>query len=236
MSAGRTSMVPPSLLTRLALFAGATAIGATALFLTWQYSALPWLLPVHFAAGGQPDGWQYKTVPRVFLPVLVQIALAVTLGGIGALLLSRGEGNQDAEAPDVKAASVAAEAVMVTAAIWVAFQGYVALALVAMWGAESGALGPWYARLEWIGALLTLVVGIRAHRRLGRPAPRPFVAAHWRFGQLYKNRNDPALFVPTRNGARWTLNFGRPLAAALLGGILAVGIAAPMIILALALR
>jgi uncharacterized membrane protein len=62
------------------------------------------------------------------------------------------------------------------------------------------------------------------------------VAGHWRFGQLYKNPEDPALFVPTRDGARWTLNFGRPVAAALLGAILMVGIVGPTIILGVALR
>jgi uncharacterized membrane protein len=235
MTAGRASIVPPSRLTLLAVFVMATAIGASTLLLLWNYASLPWLLPVHFNLRGAADGWQYKTVMRVFLPVLIQVALAVTFGGISGLLLSR-HGVQDAEAPDVKAAAVAAEAVMVTAAIWVAFQSYAAYALVLMWTSEFGALGPWYTRLEWIGALLTTIVCVRAHYRLGRPEPRPFVDAHWRFGELYKNRDDPALFVPTRNGARWTINFGRPLAATFLVAILIIGIAAPLLILALTLR
>jgi uncharacterized membrane protein len=62
------------------------------------------------------------------------------------------------------------------------------------------------------------------------------VAAHWRLGQLYKNSADPALFVPTRNGSRWTLNFGRPATAALLVVILVVGVVGPTVILMLALR
>ena len=66
--------------------------------------------------------------------------------------------------------------------------------------------------------------------------PRPFVPEHWRFSQLYKNADDPALFVPTRDGTRWTLNFGRPIAAALLGVILVLGVVAPTVILVLALR
>ena len=47
---------------------------------------------------------------------------------------------------------------------------------------------------------------------------------------------DPALFVPTRDGSRWTLNFGRPVAAALLGVIIMVGVVAPSLILLLSLR
>jgi uncharacterized membrane protein len=229
-------MVPPSLLTQFAMFVAAVSIAASASFLAWNYTTLPWLLPVHFSLAGAPNGWQYKTVLRVFLPVFIQLALAVTLGGIGALLLSRRHGEQDASMPDVQAATVAAEAVFVIAAIWIAFQGYAAYALAGMWVAEFGALGPWYTRLEWLGALLTAAIGVRAHRALGRPVARPFVAAHWRFGQLYNNADDPALFVPTRDGSRWTLNFGRSVAVAMLGTILAVGIVAPTIILVLILR
>jgi uncharacterized membrane protein len=79
-------------------------------------------------------------------------------------------------------------------------------------------------------------VMVRAPKRLSRPEPLPFVPSHWRLGQLYCNAEDPALFVPTRDGRRWTLNFGRPAAAILLGVILVVGIAAPTVMIALTLR
>ena len=96
--------------------------------------------------------------------------------------------------------------------------------------------GDWYSWLTAAGIALSLFVGFRAQKRLGHPGPREFVAEHWRFGQLYRNPSDPALFVPTRNGSRWTLNFGRPVAAALLGVVLAVGIVGPTVILGLLLR
>lgn len=85
-------------------------------------------------------------------------------------------------------------------------------------------------------SLLTVAVSIRAHFRLGRPPPRPFVSEHWRHGQLYNNAGDPALYVPARNGAGWTLNVGRPVTAALMAVILAMGIIGPAIILGLLLR
>ena len=170
------------------------------------------------------------------MPVLVQLALASTFGAIGFLLLSRRHGAHDAQAPDVRAAAVAAEAVTLIALIWVAFQGYAAWALVRMWTVERAGLGVVHASSSFSVSSLTGVVAVRAHGHLGRPVPRPYVAAHWRFGQLYKNRHDPALFVPTRDGSRWTLNFGRPKAAALLGLILLIGIVGPTVILILALR
>jgi uncharacterized membrane protein len=232
----RLRLVRPSHLTKVAMAASFAIITWSVAFLLTLYPRLPWLLPVHFEPNGFPNGWQYKTYWRVLMPVFVQVLLTLVLLGIGALLLSRRHGDHDENAPDVRAAAAAAEAVALFAFIWVAFQGYVAVALTLMWRAERAGLGLWYVYLELTGIVLTIAVAMRAHARLGRPAPRPFVPEHWRFGQLYKNPDDPALFVPTRNGARWTLNFGRPIAAALMGTILLIGIVGPAVILGLLLR
>jgi len=231
-----TGIVRPTRLTRIALVAGAATIAWSIAFLLVRYPRLPWLLPVHFKPNGYPNGWQYKTYLRVLMPEFVQVALSIIRGAVGTLLLSRPHGDHDVNQPDVKAAAAAAEAVALLALIWVVFQGYAAVALTMMWERERAGLGPWYGYLELAGIVLTIVVSIRAHVRLGRPPPRPFVPEHWRYGQLYKNANDPALFVPTRHGNRWTLNFGRPVAAALMGVILATGIVGPAIILGLLLR
>jgi uncharacterized membrane protein len=226
----------PTPATRFAVRLTVAAILATAAFLVVQYPSLPALLPVHFRSTGVPSGWQFRTLPRVLIPVFVQLALALTLGAITAILLSRKHGSHDLRAPDVRAAAAAAEAVAMISCIWVAFQGYAAIALVTMWSSGRAGLGEWYTYLELVGFVLTGIVAVRAHARLGRPAPRPFVGAHWRFDHFYRNPDDPALFVPTRNGCRWTLNFGRPVAVGLLGVILLAGIVGPTVILDLALR
>ena len=228
--------VKTTFVTRTAIRAMTLVILASAGFLMAHYASLPWLLPVAFKANGIPSGWQYRTPVRVLLPVFVQLALAVTLGGIGALLLSRPHAADEPNAPDVRAAAVAAEAVILIALIWVAFQAYAAWALVGMWTTERAGLGVVYTYMEITGAVLSAVVFVRANIRLGRPMARPFVAEHWRFGQLYNNAADPALFVPTRDGRRWTLNFGRPVTAALLGVIIVLGIIGPTVILAVLLR
>jgi hypothetical protein len=172
----------------------------------------------------------------VLTPVFVQLALVATLGSVGALLLSRPHGEHDRNAPDVRAAAAAAEAVTLIGLVWIVFQAYAGYALHAMWQRGRGGLGLDYTLLEMTGVVLTVVVFARAQLRFGRPAPRPFVAEHWRFGQLYNNALDPALFVPTRDGSRWTLNFGRPVAAALMAVVLGIGIVAPAVILGLLLR
>jgi len=230
---GTTRTVSPTPLSRGAAFAMLLVISATALWLLLQYRSLPDLLPVHF--NGVPNGWQYRTLPRVLIPVGVQLVLAVVFTAVAGLLLSRPHGDRDAEAPDVRAAAAAAEAVLLLALIWVVFQGYAAFTLVRLWVTDRATL-PLYNLGEAVGVVASLAVAVRAHRHLGRPEPRPFVANHWRLGQLYKNAEDPALFVPTRDGRRWTLNFGRPVAGALLGLILVLGVLAPTMLIALALR
>jgi uncharacterized membrane protein len=229
-------MIRSTLLTRRAVQLVAGVIVGTATFLAVSYDSLPGLLPVHFKADGFPNGWQYKTVLRVLMPVFVQLALALTLGGIGTLLLFRRDSRHAPEAPDVKAATTAAEAVVLIALIWVSFQVYAAVALVRMWRIGRPGLGAGYILLEVIGLALTVIVGIRARARLGRPEAGLYVAEHWRLGQLYCNAENPALFVPTRDGSRWTLNFGRRAAVALLAVCLVAGVAVPTLILAMALR
>ena len=228
-------MVPPSTLTWIAVGATLVTIAACAAFLIVCYSSLPDILPVRFNRVNRPIGWQFKTYARVLMPALVQTSLALIFGGVGTLILSRSHGVGEEQAPDIVAAAAAAEAIALVAFVWIAFQGYAAGALVEMWQ-RGRAGGDWYSAFTVAGIVWSLVVGFRAHKRLGRPGPREFVAEHWRYGHLYRNPSDPALFVPTRNGLRWTLNFGRPVAAALLGLVLAVGIVGPTVILGLLLR
>jgi uncharacterized membrane protein len=232
----QASLLPATPATRWAVRAMVGTILVCAAYLVLVYPTLPWLLPVRFRGNGLPIGWQYRTLPRVLMPVFVQMALAAVLGTVSLLLLSRSQRQREADAPEIQAAGVAAETVAFIALIWVVFQAYAAFALVAMWRAERGGLGDWYGYFQLIGVALTVVVTARAHARLGRPVPRPFVPAHWRFGKLYSNPDDPALFVPTRDGGNWTLNFGRPIAAGLLAVVLVVGFLVPTIILGLALR
>ncbi len=214
----------------------AATVAFTAAFLLSRYRLLPDLLPVRFNRFNGPIGWQWKTLPRVLMPVFVQVTLALVSGVISMLVLSRSHGSDDREADDVRAARTAAEALLLFASIWVVFQAYGAVALVRMWETGVGGLGAAYNWLMIAGVLLSVVVGRRAHVRLGRPGPREFVAEHWRLGQLYTNAADPALFVPTRDGSRWTLNFGRPVAAALIAVVLTLGMVGPIVILKLLLR
>jgi len=225
----------PTGLTWVASALIAFAIAASGVYLAMQYPTLPDLLAVHFGPRHAANGWQFKTWLRVLLPVIIQVALGSVSFVIAALLLCRSHRPLTPGA-DVVAAQVAAEAVVLFASIWVVFQAYAARALVEMWRRETGGLGLGYTLLINAGILLSVGVAARAQMRFGRPEYRPDVPEHWRFGQLYRNPSDPALFVPTRDGKRWTLNFGRPAAAVLMAITLAVGIIVPFTVLRILLR
>ena len=212
--------IRPTRLTIVAATATVAVIACSVAFLAARYPALPDLLPVRFTRSGMPNGWQYKTLPRVMMPALVQAALALTLGAIGALVLSRSHGTHDQEATDVGAASVAAEYVALMTLIWVAFQAYAAIALVTMWEREQGGLGRQYTYVEIVGLLLTLGVAARARTQFGRPTQRPFVAEHWDWAALQERQR------PLCADQGWrplTLNFGRPVAVLLMAVILGIG-------------
>jgi uncharacterized membrane protein len=225
-----------SALTRYGGALSVLTIAATALFLFWRYPSLPDILPVHFRPNGRPNGWQFRTVSLVFVPVFVQLGIFVAGTSIGTLLLSRKDARSATALPDARAAVTATEAITLICTAWVVVQGYTAYALVRLWSGVGSTLGRGYTALEIAAVVATVGVLVRTQRRLARPEPLPYVPTHWRLGQLYCNADDPALFVPTRDGRRWTLNFGRPAAAILMGAILVAGIVAPTVMLALTLR
>jgi uncharacterized membrane protein len=188
-------------------------IAFAAAFLIARYPALPDLLPVRFSRRGAPNGWQFKTMARVLTPAFVQTALALTLGSIGALVLSRSHGTHDQNATDVKTASVAAECVALMTLI-VAFRRIRRGANP--WERGVGARTSILRRAARV--VLTIGVAIRARRQFGQPANRPFVAGIGGSASSQERRR-PALFVH-KGRFPLTLNFGRPVAVLLMALIL----------------
>lgn len=53
---------------------------------------------------------------------------------------------------------------------------------------------------------------------------------HWKLGQFYFNKEDPALFLEKRFGIGWSANWARPMAWILLIGIIGLAIAIPVLL------
>ena len=231
MSIPRARWPVPTTLTLVAIGVTMVSIAATAGFLAWAYGELPPAVPTHYMRG-EPVVYQFKSVPLVLLPVGVQLALATVFGGLVLLVLWRarpGEGFDEGDG-DVDRMRHAAEGIALLSALWIGFQAFGAWRLVELWWRGRGGYGDAYSFALLTAIVLSVVIAARTMKLVGngrRPHARAINPADWVLHGLYVNRRDPALYVPTRTGAGWTLNFGRPLAILLMLTTLLVGFGVP---------
>jgi hypothetical protein len=98
-------------------------------------------------------------------------------------------------------------------------------ALIPVWPAAGTVLGITLAAGS-LGLVVILLVLVLRSRRAGASSGGDGTdESHWKAGLFYVNPDDPAIFVEKRFGFGWTLNFGRPVAWALLLLLLLVPVA-----------
>lgn len=221
----------PTRLTWIALGVAALSIAVTAAFLSWAYGELPPEVPTHYMRG-EPVAYQFKSVPLILLPVGVQLALALVFGTLLLLILWRAAPADDftPRVGDTDRMRHAAEGVALLSALWIAFQGMAAWRMTEMWFSGRGGYGRVYSWLLLTAILLSVAIAARTMKVVGQnraPIPRAIDPADWVLRGFYVNARDPALYVPTRTGTGWTLNFGRPVAILLMLSLLAIGFGVP---------
>jgi uncharacterized membrane protein len=224
---------PPTRRTLICVTWSAGITLATATYLGLIYSTLPRNLPVRYLSG-EPVFFQVKTLPVVMLPALVQLALLVTFGALGVLMLWRLRPVMTAaEVADRLRMSLAVEGVALLGAIWITVQAIGAARLISLWQLGGrGGFGRIYNLTLLVALAASAFVVWRTMRAVREQESLPVESNPelWRFTHLYVNPADPALFVPTRRGVGWTLNFGRPLAIVLIAAILAIGVGGPFLL------
>ena len=227
----------PTVLTLLGVGTTFAAISGTTGYVLGRAPALPYVLPVHFDGDGIADRFVRTSYAIVLVPVWIQLMLAIVFGTIAGVLLYRTHRTRSVIEDDVHRQErermvMTAEAISLLAAIWVSFQGLLAIRLLIMWQLMCCGLGSIYYQSLVVCIVLSVMVGIRAavYVHYPRPVLRSTDDAHWLRG-VYFNRQDPAVFVPLRSGAGWTLNFGRPQSLVFLGVFLFFSIWGPVMIL-----
>jgi uncharacterized membrane protein len=227
----------PTFLTLLAVGTTIAAISGTTGYILGRAGSVPGVLPVHFDDQGIADRFVRASYLVILVPVWIQLGLAIVFGAIAGVLLYRTRKTRSAVEDEMSRQErermlMAAEAISLLAAIWVTFQGLLAVRLIMMWQLMCCGLGDVYYQSLVVCIVLSVLVGVRAAVYLQHPKPvvRETEAVHWRFPGVYFNRQDPALFVPLRNGPGWTINFGRPQAIVFVGLVLAVSIWVPIFI------
>jgi uncharacterized membrane protein len=230
-------MPRPTIVTAAAGALTLATIAGTAGYLLGEYAALPQTLPVEFR-DGLPYQFIGKSYVTVLTPVWTQLLMALVFGAIAVVLLWRSHGAATPEhESDAMRMLHAAEAISLLALVWIAFQVATAVGLIRLWTLFYGGMGPFYERGFWVALVLSIAIGVRARMKIGRSDPRLSGDRRvWWRQALYFNPADPALFAPARGGRGFTMNFGRPLAIALVLALVAIGLGAPIIIARLFLR
>jgi uncharacterized membrane protein len=227
----------PTVLTLAGVGTTIAAISGTTGYILGRATSVPSLLAVHFDDEGIADRFVRASYPIILVPVWIQLTLAIMFGAIAGVLLYRGNKTRTAVEHEVSRQErermlMTAEAITLLAAIWVTFQGLLAIRLLMMWQLMCCGLGTIYYQSLVVCIVLSAIIAVRAAVYLQYPKPvvRETEAAHWRYPGIYFNRRDPSLFVPLRNGVGWTLNFGRPQVILFVGVVVFFSIWAPVFI------
>lgn len=227
----------PTVLTLLGVATTIGAISGTIGYVLGRSPALPPILAIHFDAQGIADRFVRASYPIALVPVWIQLTLAIVFGAITGVLLYRTQPVRSAVEDDLTRQErermlMTAEAISLLAAIWVTFQGLLAIRLFMMWQRMCCGLGSIYYQSLVVCIVLSVIIGIRAavYVKYPHPVMRTTEDAHWRLRGVYFNPGDPALFVPLRSGVGWTLNFARPQVVVFITVVIAFTIWAPILI------
>jgi uncharacterized membrane protein len=232
----------PTVLTFLGIVTTIAAIAGTTGYILGRATSLPAVLAVHFDNDGIADRFVRASYGIVLVPVWIQLTLTIVFGAIAAVLMYRSQVTRSAVETEMRRQErervvMTAEAISLLAAIWVSFQGLLAIRLIIMWQLVCCGLGSVYYQSLVVCIVLSVIVGIRAavYAHYPKPVVRATEDAHWRFWGVYFNPADPALFVPLRSGIGWAPNFGRPQAIVFVGLLLIFCVWAPVVIMSVLL-
>jgi uncharacterized membrane protein len=201
-----------------------------------RYPAMPATLALHYNVHGVPDRISAKSVPSAFSVVFVQACITALILLLSLLSLHSKPGI-DASAPGATALKHRTFVARMTRTLLV-LGACVNLSMLAVaWQVWTNTPSIALAVLPIVAGLVVLLaVAIRT----GQGGSRVRVDSadedtgvverdddrFWRgAGNLYFNRDDPAVLVPKRFGIGWTVNFGNPRAVALLAVPVAVLVA-----------
>lgn len=207
-------------------------IALTASYLVTTYAAAPAIIPIHFDAAGNPNGFAHKSVGSYFLLVWTQLFLYLLITFLSALTV-RAKAQATAANETFRRRMLRYLFVLKTAMI--ALMGV--LAFVTAQASVTGSAKSLNWAMWLTPAIVVLVIGgifwlgVRTGQggsRLsgdGQNATDRMDDRYWKLGGFYANPSDPAIFVERRFGLGWTLNFANPRALLVFFLILALPLA-----------
>ena len=190
-------------------------LGAAAMVLDARWEEVPERFPVHFGAGGRPDGWAPRSAEGVFGPLVAGAAVAAIVLLLRAAVARTGRGGlaMGMGAPERRYAGAILLTVEIFVAVTFATTSFLALGATLRM-VLSVALGG--VVLLFLGVVASLALLARRP-----PDPGGTPTGGWRAGGIvYADAGDPALWIRKRIGIGWTLNFSHPAAWWVFAGLL----------------
>ena len=226
---------------------------AIAIWLRAHWTAIPERFPVHWDLSGHANGWATRSARGVYGPLLIagSVLAMLTLMAYGILTSSRRvAADTDGKHDFMHRMLTALLVIEYGMALLFAFVG--ALPLIG----QPGIALTFGVTLVFVAGVFVLVASLRRNSSsIASRAPHVQSAAesyaeihhlasasdhqpagdgtpdgNWKWGVIYYNPDDAALFVEKRFGIGYTMNLGRPVAWIILAAMLVVPLAIAAIV------
>ena len=201
------------------------------------YPSTPDLVPTHIDFAGNVNQWTPKGPALIAFPLLVEVFMAACFI-FSHWMTIRSKKDVDPARPAISAYAYGAFAraecilLLVSGSVLTAVLGIV---MILMMTETLSMLVTMVliivATLVFVGAMIafSVVYGQSGSRLVKRLEENGGIIAdndeHWKAGIFYWNKGDASLILPKRFGVGWTMNWARPAAWVIVGGITLASIA-----------
>ena len=201
------------------------------------YPSTPDLVPTHIDFAGNVNQWTPKGPALIAFPLLVEVFMAACFI-FSHWMTIRSKEDVDPARPAISAYAYGAFAraacilLLVGGSVLTAVLGLVMILMMTEFLSMLVTMVLIIvATLVFVGATIafSIVYGQSGSRLVKRLEENGDIIAdndeHWKAGIFYWNKDDASLILPKRFGVGWTMNWARPAAWAIVGGITLASIA-----------
>ena len=201
------------------------------------YPSTPDLVPTHIDFAGNVNQWTPKGPALIAFPLLVEVFMAACFI-FSHWMTIRSKKDVDPARPAISAYAYGAFAraecilLLVGGSVLTAVLGIVMILMMTEFLSMLVTMVLIIvATLVFVGAMIafSVVYGQSGSRLVKRLEENGGIIAdndeHWKAGIFYWNKDDASLILPKRFGVGWTMNWARPAAWAIVGGITLASIA-----------
>ena len=201
------------------------------------YPSTPDLVPTHIDFAGNVNQWTPKGPALIAFPLLVEVFMAACFI-FSHWMTIRSKKDVDPARPAISAYAYGAFAraecilLLVGGSVLTAVLGIVMILMMTEFLSMLVTMVLIIvATLVFVGAMIafSVVYGQSGSRLVKRLEENGGIIAdndeHWKAGIFYWNKGDASLILPKRFGVGWTMNWARPAAWAIVGGITLASIA-----------